>query len=236
MLTGFSQVRELQLATSQPLGYVTQYAVTSVASLVIAFIYCWNLTLVILATVPISALFLTWMSKSMQPNIEAQQIELSSASKGALNAFQNIEAVKCFNGQDAEVYKFTQAIRRAAAKYMQQAKNNATQIGFVRFMTLTLFVQGFWYGHHLVSTGSKSTGTVITTFWSCLTATQAIEQVLPHMLVLEKGRAAGAALRTVLVQNCVDRAKTRQETSPLVCEGEIEFRNVRNPSPGPPLR
>lgn len=141
-----SQIRELQLSTSQPLGGVAQYAVTGIASVVIAFYYCWNLTLVILATIPVSAIFLSWMSRLMQPHIAAQQAELSDASRIATNAFQNIETVKCFNGQESEISKFFKIIQRAATRYMSQVKNNAVQIGFLRFVTLAMFVEGFWVG------------------------------------------------------------------------------------------
>ncbi|KAI9654169.1 MAG: hypothetical protein M1831_005523 [Alyxoria varia] len=220
-----SQVRELQLATSQPLGYAAHYSVTAVTSLGVAFYYCWNLTLVILATLPISAFFLSWLSMRMQPSINAQQEELSAASKSSGNAFQNIETVKCFNGQDTEIVRFTASISKAAKKYMIQAKINAVEFGFVRSVTILMFVQGFWYGHHLVSKGEEDTGTVITTFWSCLTATEAIENILPFLLVLEKGRGAGAALRAIVFHQSWAGGRSRG-VIPRHCKGDIVFRNV----------
>lgn len=80
----------------------------------------------------------------MQPHIVAQQKDLSDASRTATNAFQNIETVKCFNSQETEISKFFKIIQRAAVEYMRQANNNAAQIGFLRFITLSMFVQGFW--------------------------------------------------------------------------------------------
>ncbi len=207
---------------------MTQYTATTIAALGIAFYYCWNLTLVTLATVPVTALVLSVISARMQLNIVGQQEELSIASKITTNAFSAIETVKCFNGQPCETVKYASAIRKAAGHYLLQAKANALQIGFVRFMTLCLFVQGFWYGNHLVTSGARTTGTVITTFWSCLTATQAIEEVLPHILVLEKGKAAGAALRTIvaLIRSNRSMPEARGGQKPTACFGQIEFRNV----------
>ena len=226
---GFSQVRELQLATSQPLGYTAHYTITAITSLGVAFYYCWNLTLVILATLPVSALFLSWLSMRMQPSITAQQEELSAASKSSGNAFHNIDTVKSFNGQDTEVTRFTTSISKAAKHYMVQAKINALEFGFVRLVTILMFVQGFWYGHYLVSKGGKSTGTVITTFWSCLTATEAIENILPFLLVLEKGRGAGAALRAVVFHQKLARRESRGVV-PRHCWGDIILRNVSSVS------
>ena len=215
----------MQLASSQPLGSVIRNLVTGVASLVIAFTYSWNLSLVILATVPISALVLSYMSSRMQPNIDGQQIAQSQATKVCSSAIQNIETVKCFNAQDFESRKYIATFGEAAKWYVKQVKNNAAQIGFVRFMILAMFVQGFWYGYHLVSSGKRSPGTVITTFWSCLSFTEAIEQILPHLLVLDKGRSAGGTLRTILAQS-LPRPGMRKRSIDAF-QGGIIFNQVR---------
>ena len=103
----------------------------------------------------------------------------------ASTALTNIVTVKSFNAEKYETAKYCANIAQAAREYLNQAKVNASQIWFMRIVTYGMFVQGFWYGHHLVAIGDKTTGDVVTCFWSCLTATQAIEQVLPHLLVLE---------------------------------------------------
>lgn len=163
----------------------------------------------------------------MQPSIDAQSKELNKCSKYANNAIQAIDTVKCFSGQDFELWQYSKAVKSAAEYYLLQARANAFQIGFVRFVTLAMFVQGFWYGSHLVQTGKKNAGEVLTAFWACLTATQAFEQILPQMIVLEKGRAAGATLKAILVQMESQRRVIIQgHLTPDFCEGDIEVRNV----------
>ena len=194
----------------------------------IAFYTAWNLTLVTLATVPFAAITLTWISARMQPSIDAQVDQLTQASKQANNAISAIDAVKCFNGQDFEIWQYAKTVRKAARFYLIQARANALQIGFVRLVTLSMFVQGFWYGSHLVTTGAKDPGQVLTTFWACLMATQSIEQILPQMIVLEKGRAAAATLKSLLVQMEKDckEVEVIDRITPEYCEGDIEVRNV----------
>lgn len=221
------------MATSQPLGFAVQYTITTLVALGVAFYTAWALTLVTLATVPFSAIILAWISARMQPCIETQSENLSQASKLADNAISAIDTVKCFNGQDYEVWQYSKAIRRAALSYLQQAQANALQIGFVRLVTLGMFVQGFWYGSHLVAVGKKTPGQILTAFWACLMATQAIEQILPQMIVLEKGRAAGATLKAILVQ--MERGRSvvimNGGLTPRYCDGDIEVRNVRGCKP-----
>ncbi|KAI9816023.1 MAG: hypothetical protein M1827_002015 [Pycnora praestabilis] len=231
-----TQIRELQLATSQPLGFLCQYVVTMLAALGLAFYSAWSLTLVTLATVPFSAVILSVISAKMQPSIEAQEEKLTEASKIANNGISSIDTVKCFNGQDFEIWQYASVIKKAARCYLIQAHANALQIGFVRIITLGMFVQGFWYGSTLIHPGGKSAGQVLTTFWSCLMATQAIEQILPQMIVLEKGRAAGATLKAILDQVKMGRKITRMrgKRNPQFCEGDVEVRNVSFAYPARP--
>lgn len=198
------------------------------ASLGLAFYTSWKLTLVILAGLPISVVIMSLISSMMQPSIIGQEIELSLASKIANSALSAIETVKCFNGQTFELEQYKPVIMEAARFYMKQALSNSLQIGFVRFVTTAMFVQGFWYGGYLVRTGKTSAGDVLTTFWACLMATKAVEDILPHMIVLEKGRAAGAAMKIILDQMSrgVKVDTSTDKSAPKFCEGDIEVRDV----------
>ncbi|KAL9602426.1 MAG: hypothetical protein Q9219_001850 [cf. Caloplaca sp. 3 TL-2023] len=221
------QIRELQLATSQPLGFAIQCTVTTFAALGFAMYTAWDLTLITIATTPFSAIILGRISARMQPSIDAQAVALSTASKFANNALQAIDTIKCFNGHDFETWQYAKAIRKAARKYLIQAMANALQIGFTRFMTQSMFVQGFWYGSYLVFKGKKDPGQVLTAFWSCLMALQAVEQIMPQLIVLEKGRAAGATLGAILTQMGKRHPKILTgNLTPGFCEGDIEVRNV----------
>ncbi|KAL8718257.1 MAG: hypothetical protein Q9225_004576 [Loekoesia sp. 1 TL-2023] len=222
-----TQIRELQMAASQPLGFAIQSTVTAFAALGLAMYTAWDLTLITIATIPFSAVVLGRISAKMQPSIDAQAEHLSMASKLTNNAFQAIDTIKCFNGEDFETWQYAKAIKKAAAKYLSQAMANALQIGFTRFLTQSMFVQGFWYGSHLVMKGKKDPGQVLTAFWSCLMALQAVEQILPQMIVLEKGRAAGATLGAILTQiGKRRRVIMTGNLKPTFCEGDIEVRNV----------
>ena len=164
----------------------------------------------------------------MQPAIEKQMEQLDIATKLVSTAFSAIDTVKCFNGQDHELWQYAETIKKAARYYMSQARANALQIGFVRFMMLSLFVQGFWYGSHLVADGKKTSGQILTAFWACLMATQTFEQILPQMIVLEKGRAAAATLEALFKkvgqgENIVVMTGGK---SPNYCEGDIHVRNA----------
>ena len=192
------QIRELQVATAQPLGLSLQYLIRAVSAVALAFVISWKLTLVTLATLPLTCLALFMLGAKMKLFINEQQEELTEASKLSHDAFSSIEVVKCFNAQFRTYWRFLSCIRLAAHFYRRVAVFGALQLALVRFVTLSMFVQGFWFGSKLVRSGDLTAGQVLTTFWACLIAVQAIETATEHAPTLERGKIAGATLWSFL--------------------------------------
>jgi ATP-binding cassette subfamily B (MDR/TAP) protein 1 len=186
---------------------------------------------VTLAGIPPSAICLSILASKMRSSIIGQDLEMAKASNFAINALSSIDTVKCCNAQDFELRQYICAIRKAATFYLKQALTHGFQIGLVRFALTSMFVQGFWYGSYLVRKGEASNATVVTTFWSCLMATRAWEDVLPHLNVLEKGRAAAIALKHITdkAEDCGEIAQAATGITPKYCDGDIEVREVRRP-------
>ncbi|KAI5803723.1 P-loop containing nucleoside triphosphate hydrolase protein [Geopyxis carbonaria] len=233
-----TQTKELQTALSQPMGYVTESIATIVASLCIAFYHSWDLTFVIFAGVPITFWVMSILSARIQPQIDIQKKHLSEAGQTVSRAISCIDTVKYFNGQKHEENEFKKAVRQAAEAYRSQAKIGAMQTGFIRFNTLVIFVQGFWYGGYLIRNGDESQAkSVMTTFWSCLMAIQALELVFPQISHLEKGRAAGAELGDLIHRVNKDRGGVFQRhggRTPESCAGSIQIQDVSFAYPSRP--
>ena len=168
------------------------------------------------------------LSSRIQPNIKSQNECLDEANKFAISAMSSAGVVKCFNGQSMEEQRYVTKIWKAAKFYYRQANIYAIQIGVVRFSTLSIFVQGFWYGSYLVRTGKKDAGEVLTTFWAALMAAQCVQQAMPHLIVLEKGRAAGEKLNAIIKQrtDINEEFRVRNYVSPLDNRGAIRINGV----------
>jgi ATP-binding cassette subfamily B (MDR/TAP) protein 1 len=198
------------------------------ASLALGFYTSWSLSLVTLAGIPIFTSIIGFISSRMKASIIAQQVELTGASKVASNAITNIETVKCLNGQAFEHRTFCERIEQSATHYLRQARLNSLQIAFIRWMIFGMFVQGFWYGSSLARTGKLSSGEVLRTFWACLTAAQSLEQILPQMIVMEKGKVASVALKLIVRSPATTRSGNASSGTryPEHCEGDIEVKDV----------
>jgi ATP-binding cassette subfamily B (MDR/TAP) protein 1 len=108
------------------------------------------------------------------------------------------------------------------------ANFRSIQIGIMQFFTLSVFVQGFWYGSHLVDIGDSTPGGVFTTFWAVLMAMSGMTQIMPQLIVLSKGKTAGAklSLLTKQMSEIDQQLESQGRTRPVQCPGDIEFRKV----------
>ncbi|KAK8196033.1 ATP-dependent permease [Zalaria obscura] len=231
-----TQTRELQLATSQPLGTLITSAATACFNLGLALYYSWKLTLVVISTIPLIAGLVVYFGGLVQRNFGKQQAKLSEALKYVTSALNAIETVKCFNGQEIEKEKYSKIIGEAAQWYYRTAHVSACQMGITVLLGQLMFVQGFYYGGTLVTTGQKTTGDVVTTFFSAMQAFQSVQSILPQLIVLEKGRTAGATLRAMMAQVYQGPAVTRTKglKQPAHCKGSITVKNLSFAYPARP--
>ncbi|KAI1459815.1 P-loop containing nucleoside triphosphate hydrolase protein [Annulohypoxylon moriforme] len=222
-----TQTRELQMASSVALGSLAAEIATSIASLVVAFRGSWKLTLVLLATVPISVIVLAMLSRTLKLAVQAQKRELSRASKFAISAIAAIDLVKAFNANDHETWQYLQAIRRSMNKYLIQARAAACQSGYVKLWIDAMFVIGFYYGVVLVNEG-LSPENVVTTFYAALAALQAFEAFVPMFMALARGMSAGQALYFIAYDMQSGRKVHRMigHNRPEECLGHIEISDV----------
>ncbi|KAK5460883.1 ATP-dependent permease [Exophiala xenobiotica] len=218
-----TQIQEVQLATSQPLGLSILALVQALAALVLAFRTNWKLTLVVLSVVPVIVVGISFISRHGHRYISGHNEKLNQAIKLANNFITNIVLVKCFNTQDQEARKYAIAIEEAAQLSLKSSIFRALQSGFVRFASTVIFVQGFWYGGTQVHAGKTDPGDVVTTFWACLIAAKSFEDILPQSFLLVGGQTAARSLVAVLKH--ISKAKTQtlkvDGLSPQFCEGEI---------------
>lgn len=124
------------------MGFALQLLVEGIVALGLSLYYGWKLTLVILASLPVSALILHLISRGLQSNIVLQSEALSEASHIANNAIAHISLLKYFNTQNQESLRYVRSVRKAAEFYLKQARTNALQMGFTKFASTTMFVQG----------------------------------------------------------------------------------------------
>ncbi|KAF2691916.1 hypothetical protein K458DRAFT_438228 [Lentithecium fluviatile CBS 122367] len=237
ILPGISmQIRDLQISVSQPSDELVQCTVQAAGSMPVAFYSSWNLTLVVICSTPLAYLAMACLSKLLSKRAHDQSDKLQQALKYVTDAIRSIETVKCFNGERFEVQRYTTATGVAGRLYKKLANIRSLQLGIMQFFTLSILVQGFWYGSTLVFNGQKNAGQVPTTFWAALLAVTAVTDFLPQFIVVQKGKIAAARLQALM--NTLSSSETMMETGgwkrPARCIGRIHFEDVSFAYPSRP--
>ncbi|PSR88794.1 P-loop containing nucleoside triphosphate hydrolase protein [Coniella lustricola] len=233
------QTRELQIAMSQVMGFLITDSFVAIGCLITAFYYNWELTLVLLATIPVSIVILGLISHGLEVAIQAQKKELAYASRLITAMVTAIDLVKVYNGFDNEMRQYMQTARKAGGFFLQQARRHSMQMGYVKLWMVNLFVVGFWFALWQVSKNATTAGRAMTTFYAALTAFQAIEAFGPQWLVLAKGSAAGHTLREIVLdmaasQNQAFGVEAKPLFTPIQCTGTVELKNVSFAYPSNP--
>ena len=181
-----------------------------------------------LATAIPSAIVLWFINRFLDPAIERQKRELSTASQHATAATTAIDLVKVYNGQDHEAFRFTSAVQRAGRFYARQVLCNCAQMGYIKFWMIVLFVIGFYFAVVLASRGEITPGNALTTFYAVLIAFQSLEALGPQWLTVVKGMTAGQLLKGLAAEGEDDGPddKVSGLYVPDGCVGDIRLNNA----------
>ncbi|KAI1782829.1 P-loop containing nucleoside triphosphate hydrolase protein [Ganoderma leucocontextum] len=239
---------EVRMASSLAMGMVVQYTTTFITSLVLAFVWSWSLTLVILSAVPLLMIIQTLSQGFAGPRLAAERTHTASAATLVDRAITAIATVKAFNAEKHEQDHLSKVLQkmRAAADKCHAVWSMSTAAS--QFVMMAMFVQAFWFGSKLVRDGTISPGTVMSVFWACLIATSNLQMCIPQLIVLTKGKFAMASLLTVAQSQSTSSpygvpltpSKSRRTSStfrkirPAKCSGHFEFTDVSFAYPSRP--
>ena len=168
------------MASSLAVGMLLQYATTCIACLVIAFIRSWSLTLVILAAVPALVVIQAFSQHFIGPLIASERTHTAQAATVISRAISSISTVKAFNAEALELISLTKVVDRLHSITVKQNGVWAATSGFSQFVSMAMFVQGFWFGAKLVRAGTITPGDVMAVFWACLIATSNLQMCIPQ--------------------------------------------------------
>lgn len=189
---------DVRMATSHAFGLVVQNAFTFVLCFILAVIKSPSLAFVTLSTIPLVVLTQVVTQIVCAPLLATERRVLAEASTNVERATAAISTVKAHNAQAAEEEKFMEAVSKSKRNLIKQGLVYGVSAGLTDFFLLGTFVLGFWYGAKIVREGKATSGAVMTCFWACLFAATYLQQVVPHLTTMTKGKNSIASLLTVI--------------------------------------
>jgi len=185
-------------ASSLAMGQLVQYLVTFITALVLAFRGSWALTLVILASVPVTAVIQIISQMAAGPILQGQRVNYAQSSDIISRAVSSIATVKAFNAIRHESTSFSTHLEALRKSTFRETTLWGITTGVSQFTMLSMFVQGFWFGAHLIRKGQVSFGDVVQVFWACLVAASNFHMTVPLFITLSRGKWAMVSLITLI--------------------------------------
>ncbi|CEQ43183.1 SPOSA6832_05082 [Sporobolomyces salmonicolor] len=185
---------DVRVAASQNLGMIIQYIGSFVFCLILSFYRDYRLTFVILSTVPLLSIFVSVSERFAGPLANHDRECTTKCSARVDRIVAAIPTVKAFNAEQQEIKGFQILTKQEFSAYVKLHFVWGLRSGVTQFMLLAMFVQGFWFGAYLISSGKASASTVNTCFWSCLLASGYLQTTIPFLVTLEKGKVAMAGM------------------------------------------
>ncbi|ODQ64541.1 P-loop containing nucleoside triphosphate hydrolase protein [Nadsonia fulvescens var. elongata DSM 6958] len=241
-------VQDLRLGTSASLAFTTESIISIIASLCTSFYFSWSLTLVILATFPIIMLVTGLFAGPINFYILQYKERNRSAAKVVDWCIESISTVKLFNAQSFEVKAFEEIISNSSRSYIRFINLMSMQQGIVQVFIMAMFVQGFWFGSHLVKAGKLSSGDVMSVFWSCMIVSESVNAIIPQMMFLQKALVSVSQICELIEDEHENESETLQlrklnetvgkkqksKIHPPECLGNICFNKVSFSYPSRP--
>ncbi|KAF6757915.1 P-loop containing nucleoside triphosphate hydrolase protein [Ephemerocybe angulata] len=188
---------DVRNACSLASGLIVQHLTTTIASLILAFIRSWALTLVVLSAVPLLMVIQAVSRSLASPLLFGERHSISVSATVIERCLTAMSTVKAFNAQNFEQARADKSFNTLKTKGTKLVRVWGFSSGVAQFVMMGMFVQGFWFGAKLVREGRISPGDVMAVFWACLIATSNLQMCIPHSITLQKGKFAMASLITL---------------------------------------
>ncbi|XP_058757075.1 ABC transporter B family member 4-like [Vicia villosa] len=221
-----TDVASIRTLVCDALGLMVQDISTVITALVISFEASWQLSLIILALIPILLISGHWQKKYMQGfNTDAKKL-YEEASQVANDAVGNIRTVSAFCAEDKvmELYQKKCVVPVQTGK--RQGLVSGTGFGLAIFLFFSFYACSFYAGAQLVAKGKTSMSEVFQVFYSLTMAATALSQSSFMAPGASKAKCSVDSVFAILDQKSeIDPS----DESGMILEdvkGEIEFHHV----------
>eukprot|EP00192_Tetraselmis_astigmatica_P000802 CAMPEP_0117691884 /NCGR_PEP_ID=MMETSP0804-20121206/25998_1 /TAXON_ID=1074897 /ORGANISM="Tetraselmis astigmatica, Strain CCMP880" /LENGTH=1263 /DNA_ID=CAMNT_0005505227 /DNA_START=142 /DNA_END=3933 /DNA_ORIENTATION=+ len=203
------------------------------SGLTVAFIYGWDLTLIMLAILPLLGGSVALLFKIMNETTEKSQEAYSEANTIAQQALSSIRTVYSFNAEAMTKKAYTSKLDVPEKMGLKQSLWMGVVLGSFQFIMFGAYAAALWYAAWRVRAGTYDGGRVMTVFFSALIGGFSVGQASPSISAFQSGCTAGARLFSVIDRvPAIDPKAKGKKIKDL--KGEVSLQNVSFAYPSRP--
>ncbi|KAK7343279.1 hypothetical protein VNO77_11900 [Canavalia gladiata] len=219
-----SDVLLIQSALSEKVGNYIHNMATFFSGLVIAFINCWQIALITLATGPfivaaggISNIFLHRLAE----NIQDAYAEAASIAEQAVSYIRTLYA---FTNETLAKYSYATSLQATLRYGILISLVQGLGLGFTYGLAICSCALQLWVGSFLVIHRKAHGGEIITSLFAVILSGLGLNQAATNFYSFDQGRIAAYRLFEMISRS--SSSLNHDGSAPVSVQGNIEFRNV----------
>ncbi len=233
-----SDVDLVQSQTGGKMATVLQNAAQIVICLVVAFVYSWKLTLVLVAIAPLIALAAVIQGKLLASGAAKNAESYRQVSSLALEVIAGFRVVASFVWEEEAEALLEARLQATRRERLEGVHLMGVGSGFSFFCIFAVYSLGFWYGAQLIADtpaqGGILVGDMLIVFFSVVSAAAAFGLLTAAIPDLARARVAAHGLFSVIDRTPRIDADAEEGIRDVPLRGEIEFDNVTFAFPSRP--
>ncbi|XP_036912141.1 ATP-binding cassette sub-family B member 5 [Sturnira hondurensis] len=219
-------IAQIQGATGPRIGVLTQNATNIGLSVIISFIYGWEMTLLILSIAPVLALTGMIETSAMTGFANKDKQELKRAGKIATEAVENIRTIVSLTREKAFEQTYEETLLTQHRNTLKKAQIIGSCYAFSHAFVYFAYAVGFRFGVYLIQAGRMTPEGMFIVFTAIAYGAMAIGETLALAPEYSRAKSGAAHLFALLEKKPTINSYSQEGKKPDTCEGNIEFREV----------
>ncbi|XP_058688366.1 ATP-binding cassette sub-family B member 5 isoform X2 [Poecile atricapillus] len=224
LATDASQVKG---ATGSRLALMTMTAVSLATAIIIAFVYSWQLTLLVLACVPFVVGANAVNASSMSGHAAEDQKALEEAGRISTESVENIRTVASLTKEEAFYERYVASLNHTYRKSLKKAPLYGFTYGIAQCSEYLIHAAAFRFGAWLIANCLTNFENVFIVFSAVVFAAMNVGQSSSMAPDYGKARISAQRIFQLLGRKPVIDSYSEQGEKLSHFEGNIEFRNIR---------
>jgi ATP-binding cassette subfamily B (MDR/TAP) protein 1 len=194
-----STANVLQLGISEKLGTLLEWLSTMVTSIIVAFVWSWELTLVSSTVVVFLIIVVTINMPFILKRFNAQAKADTKSSAVATEALNAIRMVMASGAERRVMDRFVPHALESKKQGRAMAPLSGLQFGLIFFGIYAMFTLTFWYGIKAYTEGRiGGIGSIVACLMSVMLIVVALERIATPIMAINKAIVAAASFFTVI--------------------------------------
>ncbi|XP_075068303.1 ATP-binding cassette sub-family B member 5 isoform X2 [Mixophyes fleayi] len=220
------EASQIQTATGTRLGLIAQNVASMGLSVIIAFFYGWEMSLLILAMTPVLVITGLLETRALTGFANRDKKELQQAGKIATEAVDNIRTVVSLTRERTFEKHYTESLQKPYRNSQRKAQIYGICFAFSQSFIFFAYAASYRFGAYLIQLGRMNVEQVLLVFILLTYGAVAVGQTLSFAPDYAKAKSAASHLFALFGREPAIDSYSSLGQKPDNCQANLELRQV----------